>query len=91
VVGIQIVGDNGFMTPDEAANFYEEDEDPREIFARFDAAAKIVTARPPHVGQVPATSSSIYIQARSLYAELRRKTFPKVSATGPKFYAPVSP
>lgn len=25
------------MTPEEAANFYEDDEDPREVFARFDA------------------------------------------------------
>lgn len=78
------------MTPDEAASFYEEDEDPQEIFARFDSAAKIVTARPLQGGQVPVTSSSIYVQARSLYAELRRNTFPKVSAAGPKFYAPVS-
>lgn len=24
------------MTPEEAASFYEDDEDPREVFARFD-------------------------------------------------------
>ena len=79
------------MTPDEAANFYEEDEDPQKIFARFDAAQKIVTARPSYAEQAPATSSSIYVQARALYTELRRKSFPKVSATGPKIYAPVGP
>ncbi len=26
------------MTPEEAANFYEDDEDPDELFAKYDAA-----------------------------------------------------
>lgn len=34
------------MTPDEAAAFHEDDEDPREVFARFDAGPHVVTARP---------------------------------------------
>jgi hypothetical protein len=84
------MGDDVIMTPDEAANFYEEDEDPQKIFARFDAAPKIVTTRPTYATRVPASSASIYVQARGLYTELRRKTFPKVSARGPKPYAPVS-
>jgi hypothetical protein len=75
------------MTPDEAATFYEEDEDPREIFAKFDAAPKIVTARPIYAGRVPASSAPVYVQARGLYRELRRKTFPRVSAAGPRSYA----
>jgi hypothetical protein len=78
------------MTPDEAASFYEEDEDPRKIFARFDAAPKIVTTRPSYAKRVPDSSAPIYVQARGLYIELRRKAFPKVSATGPKFYVPLS-
>jgi hypothetical protein len=77
------------MTPDEAANFYEDDEDPQRVFARFDAASKIVTTRPIYAKHVPASSASIYVQATALYTELRRKTFPKVSARGPKSYAPV--
>jgi hypothetical protein len=78
------------MTPDEAANFYEEDEDPQKIFARFDAAPKIITTRPTYAKRGHASSGSTYLQARGLYIELRRKTFPKVSASGPKSYAPVS-
>ena len=38
--------DDDTMTPDEAAGFYEEDEDPQKIFTRFDAAPKVVTPRP---------------------------------------------
>jgi hypothetical protein len=34
------------VTPEEAAGFYEDDEDPAEIFARFDAGPHVVTARP---------------------------------------------
>lgn len=34
------------MTPGEAASFYEDDEDPAEIFARFDAGPHVVTGRP---------------------------------------------
>lgn len=31
------------MTPDEAANFFEDDEDPDRLIARFDAVLKGVT------------------------------------------------
>ena len=34
------------MTPEEAENFYEEDEDPREVFAAFEQGVKGVTAPP---------------------------------------------
>jgi hypothetical protein len=33
------------MTPEEAANFCEDDEDPREVFARFDAGPHVVTGQ----------------------------------------------
>jgi hypothetical protein len=33
---------------EEAERFYEEDEDPREVFATFDAAQKGRTAPPPN-------------------------------------------
>lgn len=33
---------------EEAERFYEEDEDPREVFAAFDAARKGSTAPPPN-------------------------------------------
>jgi hypothetical protein len=84
------MGDDVIMTPDEATSFYEEDEDPQKIFAKFDAAPKIVTTRPTYANRVPASSASIYVQAIGLYTELRRKTSPKVSARGPKPYTLVS-
>jgi hypothetical protein len=34
------------MTPEEAANFYEDDEDPEALIAKFDAAPKGITVRP---------------------------------------------
>lgn len=33
------------MTPEEAGNFHEDDEDPQEILARFDAAQRITAAK----------------------------------------------
>jgi hypothetical protein len=74
------------MTPDEAARLYEEDEDPRKIFARFDAGPKSVTTSPDYAQQAPAGSVSIYVQAIGLYRELRRKALPEVSAAGPRSY-----
>jgi hypothetical protein len=40
----QDMDDDGCMTPEEAEQFYESDEDPEKIFAAFDAAHKGVTA-----------------------------------------------
>jgi len=34
------------VTPEEAARFYEDDEDPAGVFARFGAGPHVVTARP---------------------------------------------
>lgn len=36
------------MTPEEAEGFYEEDEDPAEVFARFDAAGPHCVTAPPY-------------------------------------------
>jgi hypothetical protein len=74
------------MTPDEAHRFYEEDEDPKKIFVKFDAGPKSVTRAPGYAGQAPAGSVSIYVQAIGLYRELRRKALPEVSAAGPRSY-----
>lgn len=75
------------MTPDEAASFYEEDEDPREVFAWFDAGPHGVTARP-----VTATSAAVQqpvavevvsrVVASGLYGHLRSELLPEVSVTG---------
>jgi hypothetical protein len=75
------------MTPDEAYRFYEEDEDPEKIFAKFDAGPKSVTTAPTYPRRAPASSTYIYVQAVGLYRELRRKALPEVSATGPRSYA----
>jgi len=74
------------MTPDEANRFYEEDEDPKKIFAKFDTGPKSVTTAPGYAGQAPAGNVSIYVQAIELYRGLRRKALPEVSAAGPRSY-----
>ena len=76
------------MTPEEAEQFYETDEDPEKIFTAFDAAHKGVTA-PRTQGQTAArtvTYIATYTVARGLYGELRRKLLPDVSAVGPRSY-----
>jgi hypothetical protein len=35
------------VTPGQAADFYEDDEDPREVFARFDASPPDGVTEPP--------------------------------------------
>jgi hypothetical protein len=80
------MGHDGIMTPEEAHRFYEEDEDPNKIFAKFDAGPKNVTTPPPYVRQGSAGNVSIYVQAIGLYRELRRKMLPVVSAAGPRSY-----
>jgi len=75
------------MTPDEANRFYEDDEDPKKIFAKFDAGPKSVTTAPTYAGQAPASNVSIYVQATGLYRELLCKALPDVSAAGPRSYA----
>lgn len=79
------MGDDSCMTPEEAEQFYESDEDPEKIFAAFDAAHKGVTAPPAHGRQAPA-STVTYTVATGLYGELRQKLLPEVSAAGPSSY-----
>ena len=81
------MGDDGSMTPDEANRFYEDDEDPKKIFAKFDAGPKDVITPPTYATQAAASNVSIYVQATRLYRELRRKALPEVSAAGPRSYA----
>jgi hypothetical protein len=64
------------MTPQEAANFYEADEDPRKVFAAFDAAEKGLTAPPvavhlagPSILAAPASrTASLRVKIGSLAA-----------------------
>ena len=70
------------MTPEEAESFYEEDEDPREVFAWFDAGPHGVTARPAAVQQPPAPEVILRVLASGLYGNLRRDLLPDVSASG---------
>jgi hypothetical protein len=81
------MGHDGIMTPEQAAQFYETDEDPKKIFAAFDAGDKAVTAAPADAGQPPARSFFTYRIASGVYVELRRKRLPEVSAAGPRSYA----
>jgi len=77
------------MTPDEAANFYEEDEDPREVFAWFDAAPHgltrrptVVTAQEAAVQEPVAAEVVLRVVASGLYENWHRELLPEVSATG---------
>ena len=77
------------MTPEEAANFYEEDEDPREVFTWFDAGPHGVTAYPaavtaqPSAVQQPVDAEVVArVIASGLYGNLREGLLPEVSATG---------
>lgn len=54
------------MTPEEAESFYEDDEDPAEVFARFSAGPHVVTgpgpgwyARGGIVAAVPSGSDAV--------------------------------
>lgn len=71
------------MTPEEAANFYEDDEDPEALFAKYDAAPKGITIRPTKP-LLPATQTYpenyIAYSAAGLYGDLRRGLLPESSA-----------
>jgi hypothetical protein len=72
------------MTPEEAENFYEEDEDPREVFAWFDAGPHGITARPAATQQ-PVVSAEVIsaVMASGLYGQWRQELLPdEVSAAG---------
>ena len=77
------------MTPDEAASFYEDDEDVAEVFAWFDAGPHGVTRRPmtitaqPAAVQEPVASDVVArVVSSGLYGQMRRQLLPEVSATG---------
>ena len=70
------------MTPEEAENFYEEDEDPAEVFAWFDAGPHSVTAPPAGAQQPPAPEVVTRVLQSGLYARLREDLLPDVSAGG---------
>lgn len=62
------------MGPEEARQFYEEDEDPSRVFARFDAAEKGRTAPPSNkpAGQHPTQRKpAAHKQQRTSGATLR--------------------
>ena len=70
------------MTPEEAANFYEADEDAEALFAKYDAAPKGITARPSTLG--PASQENYgpnFIRyTAGMYGDLRRGLLPETSA-----------
>jgi hypothetical protein len=55
------------VTPEEARDFYEDDEDPAAVFARFDAGPHVVTARPGYSAIEQVRHALDYI--RSTYGE----------------------
>jgi hypothetical protein len=70
------------MTPEEAENFYEEDEDPREVFAWFDAGPDGVTARPAGVQEPSSTVALERVVASGLYSHIREDLLPEVTSSG---------
>lgn len=73
------------MRPDEANRFFEDDQDPEKIFAKFEAAAKGVTAS-PYATETALRTKTTYVVAAGLYGELRRRLLPRVTAVGPSSY-----
>jgi hypothetical protein len=61
------------VKPEEAKQFYEEDEDPARVFASFDAAEKGRTA-PPGDGRPPKQTDLVPLRKRldDLAVELRK-------------------
>ena len=72
------------MTPEEAANFYEADEDAELLFAKYDAAPKGLTARPiqPATQTYPPNYIVYSYSVGGLYGDLRRGLLPQDSAAG---------
>lgn len=70
------------MTPEEAANFYEEDEDPAEVFAWFDAGPHGVTTPPATAQQPPTPRVLARVLESGLYARWREELLPDVSVGG---------
>jgi hypothetical protein len=61
------------MTPEEAENFAEDDEDPGEVFAWFDADPHGITAHPAATQQ-PVVSAEVMsaVMASGLYGHRRQ-------------------
>jgi hypothetical protein len=70
------------MTPEEATDFDEQDEDPREVFAWFDDGPHGVTAQAPGVQQPAQAHDVSRVLSSGLYGHLRHDLLPEVSATG---------
>ena len=70
------------MTPEEAEHFYENDEDPQKIFARFDASPKSVTAPPAAAQQAADAGVLSRVLSSGLYGSLRNDLLPEVSSAG---------
>jgi hypothetical protein len=70
------------MTPEEAENFYEEDEDPAEVFAWFDVGPHGVTAPPAGAQQPLAPEIATRVLQSGLYARWREGLLTDVSVAG---------
>jgi len=70
------------MTPEEAANFYEEDEDAAEVFAWFDAGPHGVTTPSAGAQQPPSREVVARVFQSGLYSRLREELLPEVSVAG---------
>ncbi len=70
------------MTPEDAGSFYEDDEDPSELFAWFDAGPDGVTAVSAAVQQPADVAMVARVVDTGLYGRLRRELLPEVSASG---------
>lgn len=69
------------MTPEEAESFYEDDEDPHEVFDWFDQGPYGVTTPASGVQQPPSAEVVERVLASGLYARLRDELLPEVSVT----------
>ena len=66
-----------------SSNFYEEDEDPGEVFAWFDAGRPDGVTACPAAVQQPASAEMISrVLASGLYGSLHQELLPEVSASG---------
>ncbi len=70
------------MTPEEAKDFHEDDEDPQKVFAAFDAGPRGVTARPAGVQQPTSAEMVSRVLSSGLYGRVREELLPEVATTG---------
>ena len=67
------------MAPEEAEDFYEDDEDPREVFAAFDRGVKGVTA-PPDAYEALARDPEVVAEAQRHKCTINVRFHPDVIA-----------